>query len=387
MKENIIKETKQKIFFPNLDGLRFICFLLVYLYHWNLNCALAIENTSVRNSFNFLFGNGNIGVNIFFVLSGFLITFLLIKEKEFSGGVHLKHFYVRRILRIWPLYFLIVVISFFIIPILYSSVSESGVKSSNFLFYLIFAANFDLIRIWPQLPDVLPIVVLWSVSVEEQFYIVWPIVLKMISKSYLQYVFLLIVLLSLIFRSIYSGPTDDDYAMRYFNTFSVIGDMAIGGLLAYYCSFKSRLLSSIENLHKIQIIVLYIITICFILFRKEIFSNEFLIIIERVIYAVLFAFIIAEQSFSKNSFFKFSSFKIMSKLGIYTYGLYCLQFFSILIIQKLFLKIGWGLGGSYTNVFACLLSLILLIIISMLSYHYFEKYFLNLKKRFSIITK
>jgi peptidoglycan/LPS O-acetylase OafA/YrhL len=114
MKENIIKETKQKIFFPNLDGLRFICFLLVYLYHWNLNCALAIENTSVRNSFNFLFGNGNIGVNIFFVLSGFLITFLLIKEKEFSGGVHLKHFYVRRILRIWPLYFLIVVKSYYL---------------------------------------------------------------------------------------------------------------------------------------------------------------------------------------------------------------------------------------------------------------------------------
>src|SRR6218665_826495 len=99
---------KSKLFFPNLDGLRFICFLTVFLYHWNLTCGTRISNETARGVINFFFHNGNVGVNIFFVLSGFLITFLLIKEKTLKNDINLKNFYIRRILRIWPLYYLCV---------------------------------------------------------------------------------------------------------------------------------------------------------------------------------------------------------------------------------------------------------------------------------------
>jgi peptidoglycan/LPS O-acetylase OafA/YrhL len=266
--------------------------------------------------------------------------------------------------------------------------TESGSGgSSSLILYMVFGANFDLIRLWPQIPDVLPLVVLWSVSVEEQFYVVWPIVLKWVSNAYLKYVFGAIVLLTLLFRTWYTGDTDHDYAMRYFHTFSVIGDMAIGGLMAYYCSYESKLLTLIRNMTKPSIVLLYGITLGLILFKKELLGGEVLMVFERLIFAILFAIIIAEQNVAQHSFFKFRSFKTMSKLGIYTYGLYCLQFFPILMVQKLFYKIGWGLGGSITNMLAAALSLLLLIGMSMVSFHFFEKYFLKLKDKFAIITK
>ena len=105
---------KEKLFFPNLDGLRFFCFFIVFLYHCNEAIFRRINNVDEKAVVNFLFQNGNTGVNIFFVLSGFLITFLLIKEKELNGTIVLKNFYIRRVLRIWPLYYLCVFFGFVI---------------------------------------------------------------------------------------------------------------------------------------------------------------------------------------------------------------------------------------------------------------------------------
>lgn len=378
---------KQKLFFPNLDGLRFICFLMVFLYHWNLNCALAIKNTFVKNTFNFIFQHGNVGVNIFFVLSGFLITFLLIKEKEWKADINLRNFYIRRVLRIWPLYYLIVITGMIIYPLIKYGTLHSGNDGSNLYYYLAFASNFDLIHIWPQMPDVLPVVVLWSVSVEEQFYLVWPVILKYFPIKLYKYIFLVIIAGTLVFRIFHTGHTEQEYAMRYFHTFSVIGDMAIGGLLAYYCSFQSKFLKWVTNIPRPHIIAIYVITLLVILYKKQVFYSEIPLVFERIILSSLFGFIIIEQNFSKHSFFKFSSFRLISKLGIYTYGLYCLQFVGILVVQKLLIKTRLGLGSSWINIAGCLLALCLLIIISMASYHLFEKYFLRWKDRFAVITK
>jgi peptidoglycan/LPS O-acetylase OafA/YrhL len=138
---------------------------------------------------------------------------------------------------------------------------------------------------------------------------------------------------------------------------------------------------------KLQIVFVYTITLAIILFKKQIFYHAFPVVIERVILSGLFAFMIAEQNFAKNSFFKFSSFKRMSKLGIYTYGLYCMQFVGILVVQKLFIKLDVGLGNAWINISGCIIALALLIILSIGSYHLFEKYFLTLKEKFAVITK
>lgn len=102
------------VFYKNLNSIRFIAASLVIVHHIEqLKFLNGLDNFSGK-SIIFLFGK--LGVNIFFVLSGFLITSLLLIEKEKFQKVDIGKFYMRRVLRIWPLYFLIVLTSVFVIP-------------------------------------------------------------------------------------------------------------------------------------------------------------------------------------------------------------------------------------------------------------------------------
>ena len=105
---------KKSIHFPNLTGLRFIAALVVLIHHVEQYRSIYGKTNYWNNSTIRLLGEE--GVTLFFVLSGFLITYLLLAEKANVGTILIKQFYVRRILRIWPLYFLVVVLGFFILP-------------------------------------------------------------------------------------------------------------------------------------------------------------------------------------------------------------------------------------------------------------------------------
>src|SRR5688572_5687033 len=145
------KSSKPRVFFPNLDGLRFVCFFMVFLFHINKSvtesyAANNLEIPGFFKVFSILFQNGNLGVNFFFVLSAFLITFLLIKEKEYTGKIHVGNFYVRRILRIWPLFYLCVFIGFVIFPMVSHLLGMSGTEQARPLYYVLFINNFDVIE-------------------------------------------------------------------------------------------------------------------------------------------------------------------------------------------------------------------------------------------------
>ena len=374
---------KNKIFFPNLDGLRFICFLAVFLYHCNETIFQKITNPKISSLLYFLFSNGNLGVNIFFVLSGFLITFLLIKEKEFKQNISLKNFYVRRILRIWPLFYLCVFLGFAVFPLFKYGTIPSPFEVSSFWSYIFFAGNFNFIKIWPAAPDALNLLVLWSVAVEEQFYFAWPIILKYFSKKIYPHIFIVIIAGTLVFRSFFTA----NYPVLHFHTFSVIGDMALGGLAAYLCSSPSPFYNFIVNMKRGLIIAIYCLGIIMILFKNYIFFYPVALVPERILLGSFFAFIIVEQNFSKKSFFKFSGFKIISSLGIYTYGLYCLHFFGILIVEKVIEKFQIPTGSLFPAILSSLAALLITILLSYISYHLFEKWFLKLKDRFAFIIK
>ena len=99
----------EKIFFKNLDSIRFIAALMVFIGHAISPSYqyLPIKNTFWEKLLNTA-SNAGTGVSMFFVLSGFLITYLLISEYELNRKISIQKFYMRRVLRIWPLYFLIV---------------------------------------------------------------------------------------------------------------------------------------------------------------------------------------------------------------------------------------------------------------------------------------
>lgn len=380
---------KAKIFFPNLDGLRFISFFVVFLYHSYLSIFSYLKDSqpNVYRVVEFFSKNGNLGVNFFFVLSGFLITYLLIKEKEFTGRIHVPNFYVRRILRIWPLYYLCVLVGFVGFGLLKKMTGEPFVENADPWYYIFFIANFDIMNTWPQKPDALLLSVLWSVAVEEQFYLSWPLILSIVPLKKYRYVFPSIILLSLVFRAFHSGGGDREFAFRYFHTFSLIGDMALGGLFAYFVSYENKFKTYIINLPKLVILLIYILTLVFTLFKDEIFVPGIPVIFERIVIAFCFGMIILEQNYAKHSLFKMSEMKLMSKLGIYTYGLYCLHFLGLYFAIKLMNAL--HLNGSLNHVAFSMtvLALIISVIVSLMSYHLYEKWFLRLKDKFAFIVK
>ena len=380
---------KAKLFFPHLDGLRFISFFMVFVFHFYLTVAGFVKDTSPAfyKSFQFLFQYGNLGVSFFFVLSGFLITFLLIKERELTGSIHVGNFYVRRMLRIWPLYYLCLIIGFIAFPILKQLTGTSAQEVANPWYYLFLAANFDNIRLWPQNPDAISLSVLWSVTVEEQFYVTWPLILRFTPLKWQRWVFPLIMIVSLVFRSFHTSDSTADYAQRYFHTLSIMGDMALGGLVAWLCANELSFRDKISKLSKTTILLVYLLGTAFVLFKGQIFIYGWPIIFERLIIGAFFGFVIAEQNFSENSFYKIGRFKWITRLGTYTYGLYCLHLLAMYAVLLVAGKLSLDQSSPLVLVAEMVATLAVSIVIAFCSYHFFEKWFLKLKDKFAFITK
>lgn len=372
-----------KKYFENLDFLRFVAFFLVFTQHSLLGQTLKTFST---NDFYArcvtLLSSGNKGVSFFFVLSGFLITYLILTEIQEQGKLNLKHFYIRRTLRIWPLFLAVVCFGFFIYPFIKNLLGIHSIISNDISYYFSFLSNFDTIRILHNgLDDTAPMMlnITWSVSIEEQFYLFWPLIFIVLPQRLYVYTFYVIILCSLVFRYIYIN----DLSQLYFHTFGVMGDLSLGGLFAYYSIKSNRFLSTITNLPKLAVIGIYIFGFSLLLYGNYFYPTKFDLVYLRLIYTLFFGFIILEQNFARNSFVKFGRFKAVSRLGKYTYGLYLLHPIgiqaSIIIYNKFNIsqdQLVFALGYS-------LVAFIISMVISYLSYHYFEAYFLKIKKRYS----
>jgi peptidoglycan/LPS O-acetylase OafA/YrhL len=371
---------KRKINFENLDGIRFLCFLSVFFYH----SFFTLEQTIKDNKFfifikTVLFKNGNLGVNFFFVLSGFLITYLLIEEKKQYKKVHIIKFWIRRILRIWPLYFVCVFIGFIVFPVMKKLSGGVPNETANILYYITFTNNFDIIK--NGLPDASILGVLWSIAIEEQFYFLWPFVLYFFPIKKLYIPFISIIIISIIFRIF-----NTTYILYEFHTLSCIGDMTIGAFGAWFIQLSDTFKLNLQRLNKFYIYLVYVVFVFFYLFKQNI-NYPFFHIFERIILSVVFIFIILEQCFCDNSFYKMKNFQTISKLGNYTYGLYCLHFIGILITLTLFKKLHIKESVFKVILLDTTLSLFITLIISIISYHFFENLFLKQKDKFSFFKK
>ncbi len=374
--------TKPKIYFPHLDGLRFFCFLFVFFFH-----SFYSEVPHIYHSFIFrflkerLFHNGNLGVNAFFVLSGFLITYLLIKEKEWKNRIDIPNFWIRRILRIWPLYIVCVLFGFFIFPLAKSFAGGASAETANLFYYLGFASNFDYIQ--KGMPDSPGLGVLWSIAIEEQFYLVWPVVLSLFPIKKLWIPFAVIILGSWVFRATHDVPI-----IHEMHTLSCIGDMAIGATGAWLLCILPAFVRWVQGLSRFSILLIYAAAAFIFLFRQDaLITNYYTRIFERSFTAIVFLLIILEQCYAERSFFKMANLKTISSLGIITYGLYCIHFIIISAVTAMANKLGLNQHLWQVIILQPALALGISIVLAKFSYKYFELYFLKLKNRFAYITK
>jgi peptidoglycan/LPS O-acetylase OafA/YrhL len=380
-----------KIFFPNLDGLRFFAFFVVFINHVTGSTGYLTNNQWFNFFRSHFLWNGDLGVSFFFVLSGFLITYLLLEEKKITGKINVFHFYIRRILRIWPLYFLIVALCLLVFPlfddyIAYRFPIGVSIDDLNPWFYLTFTGNFDFI--YNGVSNFL-IGVLWSVSIEEQFYLLWPLVIAITPRKYLLPLFVSIITGSILFRFFYANG---DIMIIKYHSLSCVSDLATGAVIAYLAT-KETFIERLRNIAKYKIIFIYLIILLFIPLRFYVWKlGEYYVFassIVPVIFSFLFAFIILEQNYAGQSFYKMSNSKIFSSLGKFTYGMYC--FHMIVLFLVLYILDYFGMNvirmNKYGLIISAVLGLSFTILISKLSYRYFESNFLRLKGRFSRIVK
>lgn len=160
-----------RFYLPQLDGLRFLAFLLVFIHH----APISSESVLARKLHSF----GWVGVDLFFVLSAFLMTSLLLREYDATGKISVANFYVRRILRIWPLYFFAVLLGFSVVPAISWSgeFAYYGLIKNYLLPYIIFIANIPIAILGYPSTSFPALAHLWTISFEEQFYVILPLLM------------------------------------------------------------------------------------------------------------------------------------------------------------------------------------------------------------------
>ncbi|AEA45994.1 acyltransferase family protein [Fluviicola taffensis] len=369
---------QERIHFENLNGLRFIGAFLVFIFHaFTINREVwgSFFESGPFLLFRKLTSIGHYGVNLFFVLSGFLITYLLLNELKEKGKIHIGFFLVRRILRLWPLYFVLVIFGFFIFPLL-----PFGVQTIHeFWRYALFLSNFDEI-IHGSRDSLNFLTATWSVSIEEQFYIIWALFIGLFQWKTIRsfrIFFLIIVFGSFFFRWYYSN----NVSVLYYHTLSVISDMAMGGLLATWV-FKKSIISSVQELKKWKIALIYLMGISFLFFASHILPGKF-IALERLVSGAFFSFVLLEQLQAKYSFYKADRIPYFERAGKLTYGFYLFHSLMIFYLCKSFETLEWN---QHIEGFIAYFILLLVInsSLSILSYRYFEKPLLNLKRYFRV---
>ncbi|MGN6567179.1 MAG: acyltransferase family protein [Flavipsychrobacter sp.] len=363
-KQTSIKQsnTKSTSYLPGLNGIRAIAILIVIAAHTD-EFAYLFHRHSVG-----LIGNGVAvhAVTLFFVLSGYLITYLLMLEKERFQKIHFKKFYMRRALRIWPIYFLMVAIAY-VIHIHGDITPEYKVVTICFLYYLLFIPN-----IFFAMGGILhPITPLWSIGVEEQFYAFWPFVIDK-SRNILKMMLLIIV--------VYLGLKFTLQFMHQAKAFRIVSvtridSMAIGGVAAYLLLKNNKLLKIAY--HPLVQIACWATMIYSLIFGAiHVFS-----ILDSELYSILFAIFILNVSSNPKTIISTEN-KTLNFLGKISYGLFAYHMSVIFLLSYLFKHHNLYIPDRLFIISIYIITLAITIVIAYCSYEFFEKRFLKLKQRY-----
>lgn len=367
-----------KVYFQNLNAIRFIAAFLVIIHHieqlkFNVCAPNHWDNAVVQII-------GKLGVVLFFVLSGFLISYLLFKEQEVTHNISIRDFYMRRVLRIWPLYFLTITLAFFVYPFIPFITQATFPRSvvwndlgTKIALYIFFLPNL-VITLFGAIPYVSQA---WSIGAEEQFYLVWPALNKAVKNKWLL-MFAVMVFYIVVKFGVYHVLPQGPF-LTVFNAFwesTPIDCMAIGGLFATILNEQSPFALSLKRFlftKPLQWATL-LLTVALISTGRQIpyFHYE--------VYAVLFGILICNFAANPARIFTME-YSWTNFLGKISYGLYMFHpvviVFSIRLLQKI---------GLLQNALLYPLVVGLVVLLATLSYNFFEKRFINRKTKYAKVV-
>lgn len=373
----------KSIYFPGLNGLRFFAALFVFFHH--------VEQHKFLTGLDNLWGVAiidNLGHQariIFFVLSGFLITYLFLKEKEKTGTINWWRFQTRRALRLWPVYYLMVLISFFVLPRFIHIEAFNSVLEENFWkefsVYMVLFPN--LARL---LTPIMGAYQFWSVGVQEQFYWLWPVVILLFSKRMVLFLLVFIGLKlagELFIYQLIEVTSGTSWQLRSEQALKMwqlllFEQMAVGALGAYLVFHgKDKVLQIIY--HPVTI------TLASTVFLVLLFQ-EYHFVGYPVIQGTIALILILNISLNSKFPIHLES-KRFNYLGNLSFGMYAYHTASIAIVISVLLN-HTSFVSTNPVLFNIALyggSFLMTMIVSALSYKYLEGYFLDLKKKFRMV--
>ncbi len=372
--------TNEKIYFEYLDVVRFLAAFMILILHsyeswvgwYNQIGFLSGGTYEVLTPFgkliDTLIKNFGVGVDIFFLISGFLITYILIEEKRRLNTISIGKFMIRRSLRIWPLYFFLIIIA----PLL---VGYLEMPEPNYLMFSVFLGNFSTIvsQDWTY-----PFAHFWSICIEEHFYLVWPFLIYFIPKKHLLKTFATVILLSIAFRVYSAYFVDDVWYTIYLHTLSRIDVLVIGAVGAYFYSEKPF---KFELTKYIRLLLVALLVFALSIEAVSSWETVFMVAFKKYFYIGIFAVLILDYNFNPNFKHLLPIKSFVHYLGKISYGIYMYGNIVYLVVIKKIMQ-----TYHISNLWFYFSTVIILtIIVSVISYELFEKQILKLNKRFRVI--
>jgi len=358
------KATQQAIHLPGLNGLRALAAITVLWGH-------VFQDTFGK--WGHIRGGGfsliDDGVTMFFVISGFLITYLLIQEKNKTSTVDIPKFYLRRILRIWPIYYGYILFAIVVLLILGR---QGEIINGRLWYYLFFTANIPFITasgIWP-------IVHFWSIGVEEQFYLFWPWLAKFSKKRLLQIAIVVYCLwLACKYGSLLVGGKCWGYRFFSVTRFDCMMLGAIGAILYYR---KNKMFCNI-------LFNKWVNSVAWVLLLTSQFYCSFIPAPFRIQYMAIISLVVIMSQLRDRPFLINLETPFFDFIGKISYGIYVIHPILIFLFSRWYSMFDIGLSELTQRILIYVGITSITIALAWVSYQFYEKPFLRLKRKFAIV--
>lgn len=358
--------TKASFYRPELDALRFFAFFAVYLTdslsHQPADYARYHLPHMAGELMAAIATSGRFGGQLFFLLSGYLITSLLLRERWVTGHVSVRAFYVRRILRIWPLYFFVLLVAAL------WPWGGARLPLPYFVGYLLLVGNWMTVFLGPPASWAS---VLWPLPILQQFYLLWPPVIKFLSRAGRLYVAIGLVALANIVRFYLAVGAPRPYSV-FPNTFAELDSIGAGILCAIALKGAVPRLSTGKRL-LLAYIGLMLLLGCGYFGRVD--TPTFVVVGYPCAVAGCLALFLAVCGMSFN-------FRPLIYLGKISYGLYVYHVLALLLVG---LALGGKAGTPARSLVHWFGGLLLTIVLASASYRWLESPFLRLKEKFAAV--
>jgi len=369
--ENRVKE---------LDGLRGIAVLLVMAIHLFKRAAYFTEHPVLKR-LTYITSVGWIGVDIFFTLSGFLITSILLKAKNEEH--YFKNFYIRRILRIFPLYYAAIVLVLLFVPKLEPEFTQNLGRILPLM--LLYQQNWAPLINGFHITKYLSIT--WSLAIEEQFYFIWPFIVYKLNREQLMKVGVRYIAFSLILRvlgTIFWPDLGQASAFFYYSTFARFEEMLFGGLLAVFLTYDGAQQKVYRFSMTVFIASLSVFTaLCLLSLPGLPQPSSIPLMIGGYTSIALFSVGLIGVFIThppQNILRRFFQNPILTFFGKYSYSMYLFH----MIPASILLDIYWhsGMRGWKPYILYIVTTYLVTILIALLTWNLLEKHMLRLKKFF-----